>query len=50
MNDAIKVAGWSAHTIFAKTWAVISMLLNDISATTLIHLTKLIIKHVQAKE
>ena len=46
-----KVADRSAHTIFRKTLAVILMLLNNISATTLIYLSELIINlHVQAKE
>ena len=42
----LKVAGRSAHAIFAKTLAVISMLLNDISATSLIYLIELIIRPV----
>ena len=42
----IKVAGRSAHAIFAKTFAVISMLLNDISATTPIYLIELTIRPV----
>ena len=40
----VKAAGPSAHAIFAKTLAVISILLNDTSATTLIYHTELIIR------
>ena len=42
----LKVVGQSAHTIFAKNLAVISMLLTDISSTTLIYLIELIIRPV----
>ena len=41
-----KVAGQSAHAIFENFLAVISTLLNDTSATTLIYLIELIIRPV----